>query len=105
MSRKYSELFLRNNSIREFSNTIATFGTKLDTPLEVKPNTWEVGQVEISPPKCYKEIFLQNTISLNSEEIIFQVKHLESVFDFSQIYNIFRNRLKRKTLLVYTAIA
>ena len=56
------------------ANTIPNSRTKLATPLELEPNTWEVGLVEISYPKGYKKRFLHNTIRLDSEEITFPVK-------------------------------
>ena len=63
------------------TNTIANFTTKLAAPLEFTLGTWEVGLVQISYPKGYKKRFLNNTIKLDSAEIIFPVKHYESVFD------------------------
>lgn len=63
------------------ANTIADFRTKLATPLELEHDKWEVGLVEISYPKGYKKRFLHNTLRIGSEEIIFPVKHYESVFD------------------------
>ena len=42
---------------------------------------WEVGIVEISYPKGYKNRFWYNTLLLGTEEIIFPVKPYESVFD------------------------
>jgi hypothetical protein len=63
------------------SNTIANFKTKLATPLELQPNKWEVGLVEISYPKGCKKLFLLNTLRLDSEEISFPVKHYESLYD------------------------
>jgi hypothetical protein len=63
------------------TNTIANFTTKLAAPLELTPGTWDVGLVQISYPKGYKKRLLHNTIKLDSEEIIFPVKHYESVFD------------------------
>jgi len=33
------------------NNTIANYRTKLATPIELEPNKWEVGLVEISYPE------------------------------------------------------
>ena len=63
------------------TNTIPNFRTKLATPLELQPNTWEVGPVEIFYPKWYKKRFVHNTIRLDSKEIIYPVKHYESLSD------------------------
>jgi len=65
------------------SNTIGNFKTKLATPIEIEPNKWEVGLVEISYPKGYKKPFLLNTLRLESAEISFPVKHYESVYDLT----------------------
>jgi len=40
---------------------------------------WEMGLFEIAYNKGYKKGFLHNTLSLDLEEIIFPVKHYESV--------------------------
>ena len=63
------------------ANTIAYFRTKLDTPLELEHDKWEVGLVEISYPKGYKNRYLHNTLRLGLEDIVFPLKHYESVFD------------------------
>ena len=83
------------------ANTIADFRTKLATPLELEHYKWEVGLVHISYPKGYKKRYLHNTLRLGSEDIIFPVKHYESVVIFSQIYPNFSNGLQTKTLSVY----
>jgi hypothetical protein len=62
------------------ANTIADFRTKLATPLQLEHDKWEVGLVEISYPKWYKKRYLHNTLRLGTEDIIFPVKHYESVF-------------------------
>ena len=42
-----------------FPNTIANFKTKLDTPIELKPDEWDVGLVKISYRKgCKKFSYL-----------------------------------------------
>jgi len=69
--------------------------------LELKTNKWEVGLVEILYPNGYKKRFQHNVIRLDSQEVIFPVKDYESMLDFSQIFLICRNRLKRKVLCVY----
>ena len=61
------------------ANTSASFRTKLATSLELEPNRWEVGLVEISYPKGYKKRFRHNTIRLDSQEFIFPVKYYESL--------------------------
>ena len=86
ISRKYNGSFyvtLPSDSSSYYfpANTFAEFGTKLDTPLELEHDKWEVGLVEISYPKGYKKRFLHNTLRLDSEEFKFPVKHYESVFD------------------------
>ena len=63
------------------SNTIANFKAKLATPIQLKPDKWEVGLVEISYPKGCKILFLLNTLRLYSEENCFPVEHYESVYD------------------------
>jgi len=75
------------------ANTIAKFRTKLVTPLELKHDKREFGLVEISYPKGYMKRFLHNSLSLDSEEIIFPVKHYESFLIFLQIYHDFWSRL------------
>ena len=55
------------------SNTINNIRTKLATPIEFERDRWEVGLVEISYPKGYKNRFLHNTIRLDSTEIIYPV--------------------------------
>jgi hypothetical protein len=42
---------------------------------------WEVGLVEISYTKGYKKRYLHNTLRLGLEDIVFPLKHYESVFD------------------------
>jgi len=76
------------------SNTIPSLKTKLATPIEFEPNKWEVGLVEIPYPKGYKNLFLLNTLRLESVEISFPVKHYESLYDlltnlphFWELYN------------------
>jgi hypothetical protein len=63
------------------SNTIANFTTKLATPLELEAGVWEVGLVTISYPEGYKKRLLHNSIRTDSGQIIFPVKHYESVYD------------------------
>ena len=63
------------------TNTIPNFRTKLATTVELQPDTWEVGLVEISYPKGYKKRFLLNAIRLDSEEITFPVKQYKSLSD------------------------
>jgi len=62
------------------ANTIANFTTKLAMPLELQ-HKWKVGLVEISYPNGYKKSFRQNTIRLDSQEVIFPVKDYESMLD------------------------
>ena len=63
------------------ANTIADFRTKLATPLEFERDRWEVGVIKISYPKGYIKRSLYNTLRLDSEKIIFPVKHYEPVLD------------------------
>ena len=67
------------------SNTIANQKTKLATPIELQPDKWEVGLVEISYPKEYKNLFLINALRLHSTEVSFPVKHYESVYDLTKL--------------------
>ena len=62
-----------------FRNTIANFTTKLAIPIQLRPDQWEVGLVEISYPRGCKKHLLHNTLRLGSEDISFPVKHYESV--------------------------
>jgi len=39
------------------SNTIANFKSKLVKPIELQPDKWEAGLVELSYPKGYKNFF------------------------------------------------
>jgi hypothetical protein len=66
-------------------NTIDNFKTKLSTPIELEPDKWEDGLVEISYPKGYKKLFLLNTLRLDLAEISFPVKHYESVYDLTKL--------------------
>jgi hypothetical protein len=61
--------------------TISNFRTKLTTPIELEPDKWEVGLVEISYPKGYKKQPLHNTLRLDSMEIKFPVRHYTSLHD------------------------
>jgi hypothetical protein len=56
-------------------NTIANFGTKLATPIELEPHMWEVGLIEISYPKGYRKQAKYNVLKLDSREIKFPVRH------------------------------
>jgi hypothetical protein len=77
------------------TNKLANFTTKLAAPLEFTSGTWEVRLVQISYPKGYKKRLLQNTIQLDSEDIIFPVKHYESVFDLLTHIPHFEDRSKK----------
>jgi len=61
------------------NNTIASFRTKLATPIELEPDKWEVGLVEISYARGYKKRLLYNTLRFDSTPINFPVKHYESL--------------------------
>ena len=63
------------------NNTIANFTTILATPIQLRPDHWEVGLVEISYPRLCKKHLLLNTLPLDSEEISSPLKHYESVYD------------------------
>jgi hypothetical protein len=63
------------------NNTIASFRTKLATPIELEHDKWEVGLVEISYPRGYKKRVLYNTLRFDSTSIKFPVKHYESLND------------------------
>ena len=60
-----------------------------------------MGLFEIAYNKGYKKGFLHNTLSLDLEEIIFPVKHYESVWSSHKHTSIFRAVYKRKTSSVY----
>jgi hypothetical protein len=53
-----------------------------------------VGLVDIAYSKGYRNRYLYNTLRLGSEEIIFPVKHCETVFDL--LTPIFRTFCKLK---------
>jgi len=63
------------------NNTIASFRTKLATSIELEPDKWEVGLVEISYPRGYKKSLLYNTLRFVSTPVKFPVKHYESLND------------------------
>jgi hypothetical protein len=60
-------------------NTLANYTTKLSTPIELEPNIWEVGLVEISYPKGYKKQPLHNILKVHSMEIEFPIRHYTSL--------------------------
>jgi hypothetical protein len=60
-------------------NTIANYTTKLVSPLELEPNKWEVGLVNISYSNGYKKRFRHNILRLDSQDIPFPVKDYESM--------------------------
>ena len=78
------------------SNTIANFKTKLATPIELQPDKWEVGLVEIYYPKGYKKLFLLNKIRLDSTEISFPLKHYESLYDLTKLTHFWEPSKKKK---------
>ena len=78
-----------------FPNTIANFTIKLATPIQLWPDQWEVGLVEISYPRGFKKYLLFNTLRLGSEEISFPVKHYESVHDLVAHLPYFREPCKK----------
>jgi hypothetical protein len=47
------------------NDTIASFRTKLATPIEKEPDKWDVGLVEISCIKGYRKRLQYNTIRLH----------------------------------------
>jgi len=79
------------------ANTVSDFRTKLAIPLDLEHDKWEFGLVEISYPKGYENRYLHNTLRLGSEDIIFPVKHYESVFDLLTNIPLFSNRLQTKS--------
>jgi hypothetical protein len=79
-----------------FPNTTASFTTKLATPIELEPDKWEVGLVEVSCPKGYKKRIQYNTLRLDSTEINFPVKHYESIYDLSTNIPVIRISQKGK---------
>jgi len=106
ISRKYNGSFyvtLPSDSSGSYfpANTIADFRTKLATPIELEHDKWEVGLVEISYTKKYKKRYLRNTLRLGSEDIIFPIKHYESVFDLRKNLPQISILLQTKTLSLY----
>jgi len=77
------------------NNTIANFTTKMATPIQLKPDQWEVGLGEICYPRGCKKRLLLNTLRLGSEEISFPVKHYESVHDILAHLPYFREPYKK----------
>ena len=71
------------------------------TPIELEHDKWEVGLVEISYTKKYKKRYLRNTLRLGSEDIIFPIKHYESVFDLRKNLPQISILLQTKTLSLY----
>jgi len=85
------------------ANTIADFRTKLATPLELEHNKWAVGLVEIFYPKAYKNRVLHNTLSINSEVIIFPVRHYETVFHFlTNILQFFEPSINENLIRIFS---
>ena len=70
------------------------------TPIQLWPDQWEVGLVEISYPRGFKKYLLFNTLRLGSEEISFPVKHYESVHDLLANMPYLGNRIKKINLSV-----
>jgi len=81
MNNFYATLPSDSSGYYYAANSIANFTTKLATPLELEPNKWGVGLLEISYPNGYKKRIRQNTIRLDSQEVIFPVKDYGSLFD------------------------
>jgi len=107
ISRKYNGSFyvtLPSDSSSYYfpANTFAEFGTKLDTPLELEHDKWEVGLVEISYPKGYKKRFLHNTLRFDSEEFKFPVKHYESVFDLTNIPRFYEPSMNESFIIIFS---
>jgi hypothetical protein len=83
-------------------NTFSNFRTKLDTPVELEPDKWEVGLVEISYPKSYKKQQLHNTMSLDYMEIKFPFRHYTSLHDiFVTLKKHFKTPDENKNLLIH----
>ena len=82
------------------NNTIANFTIKLATPIQLRPDQWEVSLVEISYPRGCKKHLLLNSLRLGSEEISFPVKHYESVHDLLAHLPYFREPYKKINLSV-----
>ena len=80
-------------------NTIASFRTKLATPIELEPDKWEVGLVEISYPRGYKKHLLYNTLRFDSTPIKFPVKQYESPNDLIAHLTKILNRQTEKNSL------
>ena len=81
MEHFYVVLPLDSTSYYFPRNTIANFRTKLATPIEIDPDKWEVGLIEISYPKGYKKRIQQNILRLVSAEIKFPVRHYKFLYD------------------------
>jgi len=85
------------------ANTIANFTTKLATPLEFQHNKWEVGLVQISYPNGYTKHFRHNTVRLDSQDVIFPVKHYESMLDLlTNIPDLLEPSKKEKFMRIFS---
>ena len=82
-----------------FRNTIANFTTKLAIPIQLRPDQWEVGLVEISYPRGCKKNLLLNTLRLGSGEISFPVKHYKSLNDLLALLPYFWKPYKKEKFI------
>jgi hypothetical protein len=84
------------------NNTIASFRTKLATPIESEHDKWVVGLVEVSYPKGYKKRIQYNTLRLDSTEINLPVEHYESIYDlFTNIPQLSESPKKEKIISIF----
>ena len=65
------------------------------TPIQLRPDQWEVGLVEISYPRGCKKRLLLNTLRLGSQEISFPIKHYDCLHDFLANLPYFREQYKK----------
>jgi hypothetical protein len=85
------------------ANTIANYTTKIASPLELEPNKWEVGLVNISSLNGYKKRFQHNILRLDSQVIPFPVKHYESELDlFDNIPQLFDPSEKKTFMRIFS---
>jgi hypothetical protein len=85
------------------ANTIANYTTILALPLELKPNKWEVGLVQISYPNDYKKLFRHNIIRLDSQDVLFPVKNLESMLDLvTDIPHLLKPSKKERFMRIFS---
>jgi hypothetical protein len=103
MDSFYVTLPSDSSSLYYPNNVIANYTTKLASPLELEPNKWEVGLVNISYPNGYKKHFRHNILRLDSQDIPFPVRHYEFMLDHVNNIPELNEPSKKQILCVYLA--